>query len=417
MAQKRVPKVNLSIFNKTLLEASCQQHFPTHLPFIVYSNKAFENCFSTLSQALTNGKGYGCCGGQKINKISLRKDFLCRSIISTAYLNSSQSDSSDNESKHKSYSFDALGAWDNRIDLPIFMEGSIKHGAPIPMIVASDVGCSSILGKRTYQEDRYVVENLPNNILCCAVFDGHGGSECSEYCAQNLKDLLLEYLAHHKDLEAVLHHTFLNLHSGYAKWTQDHNTGLRAGTTATVCLLRGGVELAVGHVGDSRVLLYRSDSSIELTRDHCPSLISEKDRITRSGGKVTVDNIGRYMVNDSLSMSRSIGDLHLKSYGVTALPDTRTLRVKHGKDAFLLLITDGVNYVLRSQEVCNIINQAEDPYCAANLLTEQALSMSSEDNMTALVVPCGSWGKYTKSASMFYSFGIGRDMNKSSRFG
>ena len=43
--------------------------------------------------------------------------------------------------------------------------------------------------------------------------------------------------------------------------------------------------------------------------------------------------------------------------------------------------------------------------------------MSSEDNMTALVIPYGSWGKYTKSASMFYSFGIGRDMNKSSRFG
>lgn len=50
-------------------------------------------------------------------------------------------------------------------------------------------------------------------------------------------------------------------------------------------------------------------------------------------------------------------------------------------------------------------------------LSIQALSMSSEDNMTGVVVPFGSWGKYTKSASMFYSFGIGRDMNKSSRFG
>lgn len=34
---------------------------------------------------------------------------------------------------------------------------------------------------------RYVVEDLPNNILCAAVFDGHGGAECSEYCAHNLK--------------------------------------------------------------------------------------------------------------------------------------------------------------------------------------------------------------------------------------
>lgn len=142
-----------------------------------------------------------------------------------------------------------------------------------------------------------------------------------------------------------------------------------------------------------------------------------QDRITKCGGSVSVDNIGRHMVNETLSMSRSIGDLHLKKYGVIALPDTRTMRIKHGKDAFLLLITDGINFVLQSKEACDIINQAEDPNHAAQLLTEQALSMSSEDNMTALVIPYGSWGKYTKSASMFYSFGIGRDMNKSSRFG
>lgn len=52
-----------------------------------------------------------------------------------------------------------------------------------------------------------------------------------------------------------------------------------------------------------------------------------QDRIIKSGGRVSVDNIGRHMVNDKLSMSRSIGDLHLKKYGVIALPDTRTTRV------------------------------------------------------------------------------------------
>lgn len=67
------------------------------------------------------------------------------------------SDSENDNQQKKDYSFDALGAWDHRIDLPILMEASIKHGAPIPLILASDVGCSSILGKRTYQEDRLVM--------------------------------------------------------------------------------------------------------------------------------------------------------------------------------------------------------------------------------------------------------------------
>ena len=49
---------------------------------------------------------------------------------------------------------DALGTWDHKLELPIRMDASIKHGAPIPKITSEHVGCSSVLGKRTYQEDR-----------------------------------------------------------------------------------------------------------------------------------------------------------------------------------------------------------------------------------------------------------------------
>lgn len=413
LAQRRVLNINL-FSSKNIGKEALYFQFP-----VLFSRKKCDREFATLCKAPHSIKEQQPDGIERKCSFSILKTVLAPKFRHVAKLSTTgviNSTENDNQQK-KDYSFDALGAWDHRIDLPILMEASIKHGAPIPMILASDVGCSSILGKRTYQEDRYVVEDLPNNILCAAVFDGHGGTECSEYCAQNLKSVLLEELEHQKDLEAVLHHTFLKLHTGYAQWTKLHNAGHRAGTTAAVTLLRAGVELAVGHAGDSRVILCRLGGSRELTRDHCPSLISEKDRITKSGGSVSVDNIGRHMVNEALSMSRSIGDLHLKKYGVIALPDTRTMRIKHGKDAFLLLITDGINFVLQSKEACDIINQAEDPYHAAQLLTEQAQSMSSEDNMTALVIPYGSWGKYTKSASMFYSFGIGRDMNKSSRFG
>ncbi|KAG0724785.1 Protein phosphatase 1K, mitochondrial [Chionoecetes opilio] len=413
LAQKQVLNVNL-LNNINVGKGGSFFPFP-----VLFSPKKCERQFATLCKASPSIKEQQADGNKDKFSFSILKTALAPRFSHVAKMSTSDAmRSTKNDSpQKKDFSFDALGAWDHRIDLPILMEASIKHGAPIPLIQASHVGCSSILGNRTYQEDRYVVENLPNNILCAAVFDGHGGAECAEYCAHNLKSVLLEELEQHKDLEAVLHHAFLKLHTGYAQWTQTHNAGHRSGSTAAVSLLRAGVELAVGHAGDSRVILCRLGGSRDLTKDHCPSLISEKDRIEKSGGSVSVDNIGRHMVNEALSMSRSIGDLHLKKYGVIALPDTRTMRIKHGKDAFLLLITDGINFVLQSKEACDIINQAEDPYHAAKLLTEQAQSMSSEDNMTALVVPYGSWGKYTKSASMFYDFGIGRDMNKSSRFG
>ena len=39
------------------------------------------------------------------------------------------------------------------------------------------------------------------------------------------KSVLLKELENHKDLEAVLHHTFLKLHSGYTQWTKANNAG------------------------------------------------------------------------------------------------------------------------------------------------------------------------------------------------
>lgn len=86
-----------------------------------------------------------------ILKKSLQPKFSHVTRSSTS--DTSSSSGSENQQK-KDFSFDALGAWDHRIDLPILMEASIKHGAPIPLIAATHVGCSSILGKRTYQEDR-----------------------------------------------------------------------------------------------------------------------------------------------------------------------------------------------------------------------------------------------------------------------
>lgn len=72
----------------------------------------------------------------------------------------------------------------------------------------------------------------------------------------------------------------------------------------------------------------------------------EKERILKSGGSIKADSVGRALVNSRLAMTRSIGDLDLKPYGVTCRPDTRSVEIKHGKDAFVVLTSDGVNFVM-----------------------------------------------------------------------
>jgi len=309
----------------------------------------------------------------------------------------------------------SLGAWDSRKDLPLEINASIKHGKPIPRIDASTVGRSSLQGRRRYQEDRCVVADIGPNLLLAAILDGHGGPDCSQFCCQRLLPVVQGLLdAGERSLLTVLQDAIPELNSRFAElWQTEHGKGDSPGTTATVVLLRGGAELVVGHVGDSRAILCRDGEARKLTTDHSGALLAEKSRVEQSGGSVVVDDSGRHMVNGRLAMTRSIGDLHLKRAGVTAFPDTRSLEVKHGRDQFLVLTSDGINGVMTDQEICDVISGCRTPAEGAAELTDQALSYSSDDNISCLVVPFGSWGSNHRT-SMFTNFG--KTMASSSRF-
>ena len=99
-------------------------------------------------------------------------------------------------------------------DNPVMEESSWRHGTIIPVIGSNRVGTCCHQGRRTYQEDKFIVMQLgaeeeevsygrkPSNstkalsnsknqksntsIMLLAVFDGHGGDECSNYCQENL---------------------------------------------------------------------------------------------------------------------------------------------------------------------------------------------------------------------------------------
>jgi protein phosphatase 1K len=81
-------------------------------------------------------------------------------------------------------------------------------------------------------------------------------------------------------------------------------------------------------------------------------------------------------------------------------------QLKHGKDAFLILTTDGITFVLNDQELIDIICCCSTPKEAASFVADQALQFGSEDNSTAVVIPLGAWGKYrTTMRAIPYSFG------------
>ena len=109
-------------------------------------------------------------------------------------------------------------------DNPVMEESSWRHGTIIPVIGSNRVGTCCHQGRRTYQEDKFIVMQLgaeeeevsygrkPSNstkalsnsknqksntsIMLLAVFDGHGGDECSNYCQENLHRYVKYYMFH-----------------------------------------------------------------------------------------------------------------------------------------------------------------------------------------------------------------------------
>ncbi|KAK5848133.1 hypothetical protein PBY51_005775 [Eleginops maclovinus] len=299
--------------------------------------------------------------------------------------------------------WDSFGIWDDRIEEPVLLPSSIRYGKPNPQVSLSRVGAASVLGLRNQNEDRLRVARIHDDLQFYAVFDGHGGPHAAQYCYTFMEKHIRDALEEEDDLEKVLKKAFLDvdkaLHTHLSYF--NNRSFLNAGTTATVAMLRGGVELVVGSVGDSRAILSRGGGALKLSRDHTPDQKDERKRVKRSGGFVTWNSAGVAHVNGRLAMTRSIGDFHLKTSGVIAEPETRRVTLRHDTDSFLALTTDGINFLLSDQEICDVINKYQDPTEAAEAISQQALQYGSEDNSTIIVVPLAAWGKHQSSPIVY----------------
>ncbi|KAF3552768.1 hypothetical protein F2Q69_00014188 [Brassica cretica] len=235
------------------------------------------------------------------------------------------------------------------------------------------------------------------------------------------------------------------IHDIDATFTKEaSNRKLNSGSTATVALFADG-QLMVASIGDSKALLCSEkfetpdearatlvklyserrrnpDSSSpsrfsdfklehsngrlrliakELTKDHHPNREDEKNRVEAAGGYVT-EWAGVSRVNGQLAVSRAIGDLTFKSYGVISAPEVLDWQPLLANDSYLVVSSDGIFEKLKVQDVCDRLGEVNNQtsygaglpsYCSVSLadcLVNTAFDKGSMDNMAAVVVPLKS---------------------------
>jgi len=127
------------------------------------------------------------------------------------------SDPANTGKRARGVNFDTLGSWNNRLELAINVEESIRRGRLIPVISLADVGVASLDGRRHENEDRTIAVELAPNLLMFGIFDGHGGPEAVDYIIEHLPEHVKNLLNENSDLTAVLQQAYLDMNDGFTK--------------------------------------------------------------------------------------------------------------------------------------------------------------------------------------------------------
>jgi len=127
------------------------------------------------------------------------------------------SDPANTGKRARGVNFDTLGSWNNRMELAINVEESIRRGRLIPMISLADVGEASLDGRRQVNEDRTIAVELAPNLLMFGIFDGHGGAEAVDYVVKHLSGHVKRVLADNSDLKTALQEAYLKVNDGFTE--------------------------------------------------------------------------------------------------------------------------------------------------------------------------------------------------------
>lgn len=272
------------------------------------------------------------------------------------------------------------------------------------------VGFAEMNGWRNSMEDAHVIF-MQESWGFFGVFDGHGGSQCSEFIAARMEEELKK--SGPPEDESCMKELALRLDREFLELKQP------SGSTGTFACVQPSqldpgrrYHLRVGNIGDSRVLLSRADGTLVegsgtdggLTTDHKPDHPSETQRIERTGGRVEMV-MGVARVNGDLAVSRSFGDAPYKETGgpsqedhpVSAAPEVCELTCDASD--FLVLVCDGISegefpnrevVKLAAEELKRSAAAGEaDPGAAAAAVCRKALETGSKDNLSCLVVLLG----------------------------
>ena len=240
---------------------------------------------------------------------------------------------------------------------------------------------------RDRNEDSFLVDVESGLFLLADGMGGHASGEvASAIAVEAVRDILLESedpeetrlelrsADSEEEIRERLRYSMNQASLRIRKAARDNPVHMGMGTTLVVLLIEDGVA-HVGHVGDSRIYLFRANKLHRLTRDH--TVVQQEV----DAGRLTPE-LARIVPHKNI-LTQSIG------YHGPVEPDTSTRPVEPG-DLFVLC-SDGLTDPLDDDQLAQLCRNAR-PEDLADVLVQNALQAGGDDNVTVVVVHVESQG-------------------------
>jgi len=210
------------------------------------------------------------------------------------------------------------------------------------------------------------------------VADGMGGHKAGEVASRLSIEAFLRYfntyagkgpLSNNRSIKKKLLGSVLEANKEVFRQSIANTRYYGMGTTFTACFINRDTAHIV-HIGDSRAYLYRDNDLKLLTSDH--NFVGEMFR----RGEITYEETFNHPKRNYLTNVLGVGGEVIPDYLSQKLSD---------RD-MLLLCSDGLNSMLRDEQILKLLKKYPDPEIAVNKLIEYANKKGGRDNITIIAI-------------------------------
>lgn len=242
------------------------------------------------------------------------------------------------------------------------------------MVYQISVYCLSDIGLiRQNNEDSFKVMQDP---MFFALADGMGGHQAGEIASKKAVEILCSLLQEKFDpsnfdltiAESFLKEIIQEVNSCVYQLSRDY-AHLRGMGTTLCCGFIHSTHLVFGHVGDSRIYLYRQGKLNQLTQDH--SLLRELIDLGQLSEQQAPDFLYKNIIT--------------KAIGTEPMVEPAVSHLSLEVGDIVMTCTDGLSDMLTIQEIEGILydKYEED---ATPYLVEKAKQKGGHDNITVILV-------------------------------